>query len=309
MELVKDVFDKFLVNFMYNSLENIKMYFDDETQIKYSTIGEHKGFGEIKKWLTINDDFDVHSSVISNEMGFAFEGNEIILANVSHLLAYEAKNQLFPFLFGGKYEFQYNKVKSKIVNVTFDLEYEFGNTYLAKSEWKWKLYAETGKNRLIGPYSFYKDLADLKSETEKIKLAIHKFLWDIDTKNYNDAEKLVTDDFSACFFEDWDNKEIKGRSEVKKFINVEKENNDQDYHSIRINSVEIKQREALVRAQRLSPNKVGNKHLDSTTKYKLFFNQTIEFRIVRNKDNWLIDKIISKPFTDVETVGYDLLEI
>ena len=132
---VKTMFEHFMEAYVCGKVDECQEYFTEDTVIEYSTVGRHKGISEIQSALRINGDFNVHYTTVSDLMEFEHECDSIIMAKGHHFTAYRDGEFLYPFLWGGKYEFAVNRDTGRINYIRFFLEYEFGNTYLPKMEW------------------------------------------------------------------------------------------------------------------------------------------------------------------------------
>ena len=240
---VKELYFDIMKAYNLGELDDYKDAFADDVKINYSTIGKHEGVEDVLKALKIDDDFDVHYATVSDVMEFENETEDLILAKGHHYVAYRDGAFLYPFLWGGKYEFGVDKSSGKISHIDFYLEYEFGNTYLAKSKWGWKLYEETKdlKTAIVGDYKRYRE-KPYQSEKEKIEKTIFKFFWDFDNMDYDACLRGVTDDVYIrvrLFEEQGPAKEYYKKDEFRQLMDANLAYEDQTQFSIFFDDIEI----------------------------------------------------------------------
>lgn len=310
---VKQLYFDFLKQFNLGELDSLKDSFENDVKINFSTVGMHEGVEEVLKALKISNDFDIHYATVADVMEFENDVDDIILAKGHHYVAYRDGAFLYPFLWGGKYEFAVNKESGKISYIKFYLEYEFGNTYIGKARWHWKLYEETKdlKTSIVNGYHQYREIA-AETEKEKIQNTIYKLLWDWDNMDYEACLAKVTDDVYIrvrLFEEQGPAKEFYKKEEFKELMDRNLAYEDQTQMSVFFDDIEIDGDKALVHLKRYNPGKVVNKHVDTSTIHKLFFNMKLSVRMIKKDDEWLVKESYVMFINDVDAIGFDFQEI
>ncbi len=312
---VKEMFYTFMEEYVCGRPENCRTMFDGASVVEYSTIGRQQSVGDIIKALKTNEDFDVHYTTVADLMEFEDEQDYILMAKGHHFQAYRDGAYLFPFLWGGKYEFAVNKERGKIDWIKFYLEYEFGNTYLPKIQWGWKLYEETKelKTSIVGDYRKYQAIVP-REEKEQIRTEIYKLLWDWDNFYVDKCLERVTEDVYArvkLFEEVGPSKEYYGKAEFAQLMKDNLAYEDQTQMSVLFEDISLEKdgNEALVHMKRYNPGKIVNKHVDVSTIHKLFCNMRFAAKLVKQGDNWLLKEVNVTPINDVDALGFNIKEV
>lgn len=310
---VKSIVEQFMEAFTKGELDSCRDCFSEEVRINYSTVGVHTGITAIIKALEVGRDFDIHYTTIANVMEYENGETAVVMAKGHHLLAYREDSFLYPLLFGGKYEFSFNKNTKKITEIKFYLEYEFGNTYVMKNRWGWNMYEETKdlKTSINGGYQQYTPVS-LENEEAVIQNTLYQLMWDFDNEEYDHCLKRVTDDIYVrvkVFEEVGPSKEYYQKEEFVKLMKDYFAYEDQPQISLYFENIAITDDTAIVHIKRYNPGKVVNKHVDVSTIHKLFFNMRFVLRMVKRGGAWLVSETDITPINDVDALGFDYIEV
>lgn len=312
---VKESFFNLMEAYTRGEVEECGDLFDESSEINYSTVGKHTGRAEIVKALQTRKDFDIHYSTIADIMLFETQTSYLLLAKGHHLQAYRDSAFLFPLLWGGKYEYAVSKATGKVEHIYFYLEYEFGNTYLPKVEWNWKMYEETKElsTSIVKSYHDYQP-QQISANRECIQDTIYKLLWDWDNMDEEACLSRVTEDVYVrvkLFEEVGPSKEYYRKEEFRQLMRDNLAYEDQPQFSVMFEDVEISQdgESAIARMKRYNPGKIVNKHVDVSTIHKLFFNMRFVVRMVCRDGCWLLQEANVTPINDVDALSFDFTEV
>lgn len=312
---VKDLFFRLMEAYTCGSPEKYRDDFDSDAWAEYSTLGRLTGPDAIVNALQTEKDFDIHYTTAADVIAAENNENFVLFAKGHHFQAYRDGEFLYPVLWGGKYEFAVSKESGKIQYIKFYLEYEFGNTYLAKTKWCWKMYEETKglQTSLVGSYQQYRSIVP-ETEKEKMEDCICKLLWDWDNLDTEACLKRVSDDIYVrvkLFEEVGPSKEYYKKEEFAQLIRDNFAYEDQSQMSVLFEKVEISEdgRHGVVHMKRYNPGKIVNKHVDVSTIHKLFFNMRFVARMEKAGDEWLVKEVNVTPINDVDALGFDFNEV
>ena len=312
---VKELFFGLMEAYTCGTPEKYGEAFDDKSFIEYSMLGKKSGREMVVKALQTEKDFDIHYTTVADVIPTENEEDFVLFAKGHHFQAYRDGEFLYPILWGGKYEFAVSKENRKIHYIKFYLEYEFGNTYLAKTKWGWKMYEETKalQTTLVGSYRQYHAI-EPESEKEKIQQSVFCLLWDWDEMNIPACLERVTDDVYVrvkLFEEVGPSKEYYQKEEFGQLIQDNFLYEDQSQMSVLFETIEISEdgNSAIVHMKRYNPGKIVNKHVDVSTIHKLFFNMRFVARMIKRGDSWLVQEVNVTPINDVDALGFDFKEV
>lgn len=299
MGLCKTVFREYLKALLYGAEENIVKYMMQDTMLHMNML-KKASVANFPSSMKLTEDFQIRISTITNSMVIEAENRSILFATVHHLIAIDEKQQLYPFLFGGKYRFVMNRENKKIEEVWFDLEYVSGNTWLIKDKW-----IPLAKTRSNLPNEEL-----MAGGGETIAGAIFRFLWGLDTCNGALAREFsATDIYIERAGVDGDSYGCSGIESLEDFMAEDKAYYSQNQYSIHIDTIEMSgENSATVTAYHLYPANTGNKHLGSHNKYTQFYNEMITLELEREL-SWKIKKIEFRRKENPVPYGYEVLEL
>lgn len=299
MSLCKRVFREYLIALLYGTEVDIAKYMMQDTRLNMNML-EQASVADFPSSMNLSESFQTRISTITNSMEIESENKSILFATVHHLIAIDEKQQLYPFLFGGKYRLVMNWEIGKIEEVWFDLEYVSGNTWLIKDKW-----IPLAKTRRKLP-----DEELMAEGGETIEGALFRFLWGLDTCNRKLVREFSVPDI--CIERagvDGDSYECSGVNSLEDFMIKDKAYYSQNQYSIHINFIEMSEdTSAVATAYHLYPANTGNKHLGSHNKYTQFYNEIITAEMEREL-YWKIKKIGFRRKENPVPYGYEVLEL
>lgn len=299
MSLCKEVFRKYLIALLFGAEENIAKYITQDTRLNMNML-EQASIADFPLSMNLSETFQSRISTITNSMEIESENRSILFATVHHLIALDERQQLYPFLFGGKYRFIMNRESAKVEEVWFDLEYVAGNTGLIKDKWIpfSRLDRKLPETELMA------------GGGETIEGALFRFLWGLDTCNRELAYEFSAPDI--CIERagvDGDYYGCSGVNGLEDFMVKDKAYYSQNQYSIHIDSIEMSgDNSAVVTAYHLYPANTGNKHLGSHNKYTQFYNEIITVEVEKEL-YWKIKKIYFRRKENPIPYGYEVLEL
>ncbi|HIW41204.1 MAG TPA: hypothetical protein H9743_03550 [Candidatus Mediterraneibacter vanvlietii] len=304
ISIVKDFFEYYGQNNL-TSFKNL----DEEVQIRYSTLGEHRGRENVIRALRTEGEYGSRYTVMSNPIEYKLRENEVVIVNAFHYFVKIVKNQYSPFIAGGKYKFLFDG--DRIKSIAFDLEAEMGNTYLAKSEWKWHMLEETKNNRFV---KLDNAVIYGKTEEEEIVSVIYSLFLIADTGQYEMADRYICSN-AVCRLARTTYSEqfgLTGDSQntvlAKEYIRNNKKLEDQNHHSCHICEIKRDGSRAEVMLEMFEPTKLGFKHFDALSVYKPYYNEQWDIQLIK-EECWKVKSMSYRPISRFETVGYSVLGI
>lgn len=293
---MKQLLERFIKAYAKQQQQEITTLITPDTMFESTMIGSAKGIDIIPLLKLPGEPWEISTMTITN---YIEEGDHCI-ATFHHLCAKEEKNIFYPFVYGGKIYLKGSE--THLQKVYIDLEYEYGNTYIAKGIWK--LYAECKDKRSI-PTSLF------SLDSYRIKDVVYKFFLALDQMDNNLFKSCITNDIVILRAGvNQDIYELRGIENSEDFLQKDKSYFDQNQYSVHLH--EIKELDAhmiKVVAWHLSPGKPGNKQLSIQTKFTQFYNEIIDILIIKEGP---VYKIKRAQFNRKETpvlYGYEYIEL
>lgn len=299
----RQIINDFLIAYTKNQLETVQDILDEQCIYQSTNIGTLTGIDNIIQNLRFSNDFDIAHVTTTNRLNY-IENNfytEGLIAH--HLVSYEKNNELFPFIFGGKYTFSINTESKKITKINFVLEYQAENTIYVKGLWK----LANGFNNYACLKEFNTQLILKNSfKMRDISNLVNLFFWALDTGETD----ILTTMADASFIIERDKsvgheKFTSDISNIEQFIEDTNKYFSLNQNSIRINSIND-DNDICVYAQHLTPHRLGTKKLNSLTKYHSFFDEDITVLLDRN--TLKIKSVKMQKASDVYYNGFSILE-
>jgi len=300
MSLCKDIFKEFLKALLAGDAKKIADYMGEDTCLHMNMVREASAL-KLADALKVPDDFQVRVSTVTNCMEIENENDTILFATVHHLLALDREQQIYPFLFGGKYRFVLDKTKKKIKDVWFDLEYLSGNTYLVRKQWMPLVQTK----RIIPDEELQTEMG--KDTPEE---SLYRFFWALDTCNEELLRAVSAENLQIVRAGvDGDSYECGGIEHAEAFMKRDKDYYSQNQYSIHVNSKEYaNENEVVIHAFHLYPANTGNKHLGSQNKYTQFYNEIITARLEKG-ELWKVQSVEFRRKENPTPYGYEILEL
>ena len=301
---MKTLINLFLNSYVKNTLGEIEI-FSEDFEINYSTLGKISGEDALNA-LKTDGNFAHRYNIVSNQIEYSDGINEIVILNAFHFFVTVVRNEYHPLILGGKYKFIINN--GKINKICFDLEAEMGNTYYAKVNWKYKLFAETEKEARTVL------LDEDKDKKHEIKDLVYRVMLIIDTLQKDYIETFTTKNCrvivsNSTYPEQYGPEDINEGNSMNYFMDINKELESQNHHSFKIVSIEANEDKANIKLEMLEPTKMGYKHFDALSVYKPYFNDLWNIELVKIDGKWYVDKMSNKPISKFQMLTYDTLEI
>lgn len=299
----REIVKQFLVAYTSNQLDSIKDILSESVEIDYSNITPVSGRDNVISALTWTQQFDVKRVTTTNTMEYFNDNVQIVGLIAHHLVSYEKNNEMFPFVFGGKYVFTINNTTQLIERISFVLEYQAENTVYMKGLWSFA----NGHNNydLLSHFDTGKIYHKAVSERD-IATLVNLFFWCLDTKDQDTLDILTAEDFNIARDQSVGHERFQADKEtLSAYIKATDNYYNFNQNSIRIN--EINENTVItVSAQHLTPHRLGTKKLNSMTKYHSFFDEDIT--VIINNSTLLIQSVDMKKVADVYYNGFDILE-
>lgn len=292
---MKELLIRFLDAYRNHDVEKLKTIIREDTELHSSMVGNVNGI-EIIKALELPFVGNVNHLTFTNYI----EGENVCIACLHHLIGIDEDKVLYPLLYGGKIKLV--KEGEELKEIDFQLEYEYGNTFVTKNQWK--LYEETKNVSII-------TVNEIPFDSQDIKEAVYKFFLSLDLENEDLFKSVTTEDIQIQrntennyqYFLD-------GQADYKSFIAQDKNYYSQNQYSVLIRNCEkTENNEYKVEAWHLDPGRPGNKHLCNSTEYSQFFNEIIRILVIKDIDGYKVKKVTFKHKENPVLYGWTLMEL
>ncbi len=309
MNVKISVIKDFLNGYVENRLEECRGIMAEDMVIDYSTTGHHAGRENIIEALRTEGDFAHRYNVISNIISYETDGETVIILNGFHFFVRVIRNEYLPLIFGGKYKFRLKA--GEIRSIQFVLEAEMGNTYLAKTKWGYRMFAETkeGSKVLLDNVNMSFD-----EEKDAIQNTIYCMMLFADNGQEEMLGNVAKED-AHCFLSlntypnQYGPDSVDSGFTMREFVQKNKELKEQSHHSMKITDIQQENDKAAVTAQMFEPTKLGFKHFDALSVYKPYYNEIWTIQLLKEEGQWKISEMRNKAISKFQTVGYKTLEL
>ena len=304
---VQELIDNFLIAYITNDISECSRYLSDSISIQYSNIGYRTGKQQVLEALKWNEDFDVKHITTTNTLSYQTKNKTVTGLIAHHMVSYEKNNEMFPFIFGGKYVFITDTTDNLIEKINFVLEYQGENTIYMKG--KWNFTESDIVYSALKPFNFselYSHITCLITSEERIKQLCSLFFWLLDIGDLNTISQLISDDFTISrepyvghtnFSANKDN--------LKSFIQATKNYYNLNQYSICFNNIYTDANDTVLDAAHLTPHRLGTKKRSYLTKYHSFFDEDVVIRLNAKEK---IKSVIFTKSADVHYNGFQLLK-
>ncbi len=257
---------------------------------------------DFTSFLSMGEEYNVRTAVMTNCMEIKEGEKSVLYATAHHLFAIDEQQQLFPFLFGGKYRFVLDEKGKAAEPVQFDLEYVSGNTILTMG--KWLPLEKTFRLIDNRPLRRAGSLPDEPQQT------VYRFFWAVDTMDAEMFRENVSKDIRIVRAGvDGDFYGMEGIGETEAFLQKDKSYYSQNQYSIHIEKVDYRDdRHVCIQARHLYPANTGNKHLGSQNKFSQFYNEILTLELEK-EDRWRVRGAEFKRKENPVPYGYRTLEL
>ena len=277
--------------------------------IDYSTVGAHAGAEAIQALATPGD-YAIRYNICSNVTEYQHDGKDISILNAYHFFVRKIGGELHPLIFGGRYRFACDD--DKIEHVDFDLVAEMGNTWEAKTQWGYRLCAETCNE----PKRVMMDGTPLLAGTaeEEIKQTLNRLLLAVDTKQGDIACRYAADDFAvelmlSTYPDQYGPSSGNYNFGIEQWIELNDTIESQVHHACAIDSIKVDDDSARAVLYMFEPTRMGFKHFDTTTVYKPYYNEQWQVELIRQDGQWLVKNMTEKPVSRFGTIAYTTVEL
>lgn len=304
----QELIDNFLISYITNNMPLCSDCLSDSISVQYSNIGQKEGRQQVIDALKWDEDFDVQTVTTTNAISYQNGNRSVTGLMAHHMLSYEKNNEMFPFVFGGKYVFTVNTEENAIENITFVLEYQGENTIYMKD--KWKFAGDVVDYQLIKRYfsfdELYKNINCMSDRDERLRQLCSMFFWLLDIGDTEALSPLISDDFTisrepyvgnTVFSADKDG--------LASFIQCTKSYYQLNQYSICFNQIYTEAEDTVLDASHLTPHRLGTKKLNYLTKYHSFFDEDVTVHV---NPEGKIKSVVFKRSADVHYNGFILLK-
>lgn len=301
MRSCKSYFRDFLTSLMCENTGEETGQFRD-LRIKMNMLKEETTVSGFNQTMSVTPDFNVRFSTITNCMEVPRGDCTVLFATVHHLYAIDENQELFPFVFGGKYRFVYNWKEGAPEEAAFDLEYLAGNSYLTRGSW-----IPLGeRNRQITG----EELRAGEDSGISLEGTVYRFFWALDTEDEALFRENVSPDIQITRAGvDGDSYGMTNVSQTAAFMAADKQYYSQNQYSVHIDRTEFADdTHAVVYALRLYPADTGNKHRGSQNKFSQFYNEILTLELEKS-DRWKVRSAVFKRKENPVPYGYRVLEL
>lgn len=256
----------------------------EDVRLESTLVGTCQGIEKIRGAMRFPEEHNISNAVITNLIHREAEGHDLVWCYMHHMTGIYQEKQLFPLVYGGKLYF--DLCGSRIEKIRFELCYEYGNTWMMHS--CWKFYEETKNMRLVRTDIFRRD-----GEARSIEDTVNLFFLAVDSMDKTLFRAVCSRDVrivksgidSNIYTEN-------GVLDVDRYLRFEREFYEQNLYSVHIaDQTDIDAFHKKITCWHLSPGRPGTKHYGTNTIFMQFYDEVIDVELYRDPCGWKIESV------------------
>lgn len=306
----REVIRAFLTAYVKNDRDVLARTLDENVELNYSTIGVHHGREAALRALAWQEDYNVHTVTVTNQLPYSDGERDVVGLIAHHLIGNERGSELFPLVFGGKYVFTLCRKTGRLLRICYAQEYQAENTLYIRH---WRLAGHEGAYSAIEDFDPRRALAGLEDAplAEQAAAVCKAFFWAADTGNTELVRALADPEIHALRYKtmSYGSFESSGADALSDFFAQCRAYYAMDQYSFAIRGVEEREDSVVLTASHLIPHRTGTKKLNVNTKYHSFFDEDITVSMKRTPQGLRILDVTMKKIADVHYNGFELLEL